>query len=170
MYSLARPRTTAARVSRRMVQPAAVVASTGMAARVKAPNRAQVTGTRAGKMRGDRKRAGRTTLTALARELRSNDSTALETGPSTAGSLPPCSPSGTGLRASARPISGRPDHLDGLGQGVAVQRFHGARDRTIHGGFLTAVLAFRHGLARFGTPAIVVEDGAPDRKSTRLNS
>ena len=100
-----------ARASWRMAQPAAVVASTGMAARENEPNRAQVTGTRAGKMPGDRKRAGRSTFTALASELPSNDSTAPASGPSKPGSLPPCSPAGAGLR--------------------------------------------------FGTPAIVVEDGAP---------
>src|ERR1017187_5649910 len=66
-----------------------------------------------------------------------------------------------GREDAGRQKAGRPDHLDGLGQGVAVQRFHGARDGTIQGGFLTAVFAFWHGLARFGTPAIVVEDGAP---------
>src|ERR1019366_5191459 len=66
-----------------------------------------------------------------------------------------------GREDAGRQKAGWPDHLHGLGQGVAVQRFHGARDRTIQGGFLSAVLAFWHGLARFGAPAIVVEDGAP---------
>src|ERR1039457_6284523 len=102
MYSLARPRMISARVTWRIVQPAAVVASTGMAARAKAPKRAHVNGTWAGKVLGDRKRAGWTTFTALASELAANDSTALETGLSNAGSLTPCSPSGAGLRASAR--------------------------------------------------------------------
>src|ERR1035437_799780 len=55
----------------------------------------------------------------------------------------------------------RPEHLHRLGERVAVPRFHGASDRAIQGGFLTAVLARGHRLACFGTPTIVVEDGAP---------
>src|SRR5260370_33891267 len=102
MYSLARPTTTSAPASFRMAQPTAAVASTGRAGRVKAPNRAQVTGTNAGKMERDKKPAGRTTVIAVASELPSSDSTAFATGPFSAGSLDPWSPAGARLRASAR--------------------------------------------------------------------
>ena len=61
-----------------------------------------------------------------------------------------------------------PDRLDRPGERVAVERLDGAGEGAIQAGLLGALVALGRGLARFGTPAVVVENGTSILGSAEL--